>query len=118
MGSYKTALKSKIVIGMFSTLLIEMLGASKKILFGGLLQDTISKIQNEKAYKFIPSDVLIYKMEENHIQHKIETLINMSNKEYLKKTAFARSYYMRCESPYPHEMIKKRIAEHLNIPAE
>ena len=35
MGSYDTAFRSKIVIGLFSTLLIEMLGASKKILFGG-----------------------------------------------------------------------------------
>ena len=118
MGSYKTAFKSEIIIGMFSTLLIEMLGAGKKILFGGFLDDSFNKESKEKAYKYLPSNVLLYNVEVNHIQNKIETLINMSKEEYLEMTAFARDYYMRCERPYPHEMIKKRIAEHLNISAE
>ncbi len=112
MGSYDTAFRSKIVIGLFSTLLIEMLGARKKILFGGLIDNMHTQTEQE-SFNHIPGNLLIYKIEENHIQQKIENLIKMPNKEYLAKIAFARDYYMRCERPYPHEMIKKRIADHL-----
>ena len=48
----------------------------------------------------------------------LEKIMNMSDKSYFEKTAFARNYYMRCERPYPHEMIQKRIADHLNIPID
>ena len=117
MKSYDTALRSKIIIGYRSTLLIELLGAKKKILFGGLL-NPFDKLITEKAFKNLPGEVLFEEIEENHIRDKIEVLMNMTDEEYLDKTAFTRNYYMRCERPYPHEMINKRISEHLKIPAE
>jgi len=118
MGSYKTSLKSKLIIGMASTLLFENLGARKKVLISGFVHPLKTQTTKEYAYRHIPSDLLIYEIEKNHIRDKIEVLMNMTDVEYLDKTSFARNYYMRCERPYPHEMIKKQIAEHLNIPTE
>jgi len=115
--SYHNGFSSKLVIALWSTLSIELFGAGKRTIFGGILH-TQQKDIYTKLFENMPSEVLLYEQDEDHIGEKIEALLNMTDNEYLEKTAFARDYYMRCERPYPHEMIKKRIAEHLNVPVE
>jgi surface carbohydrate biosynthesis protein len=115
--SYNTGFSSRLVVSLWSTLSFELFGCGQRTLFSGLLHNPDKQYYKE-LLKNMPSDLLLYEMEENHFQGKIEALLNMTDKEYLEKTAFSRSYYMRCERPYPHEMIKERIAEHLNIPVE
>ena len=115
--SYHNGFSSKLVIALWSTLSIELFGAGKRTIFGGILH-TQQKDIYTKLFENMPSEVLLYEQDEDHIGEKIEALLNMTDNEYLEKTAFARDYYMRCERPYPHEMIRKRIAEHLNIPVE
>lgn len=115
--SYHIGFSSKLVIALWSTLSIELFGAGKRTIFGGILH-TQQKDIYTKLFENMPSEVLLYGQDEYHIWGKIEALLNMTDNEYLEKTAFARDYYMRCERPYPHEMIRKRIAEHLNIPDE
>lgn len=115
--SYHNGFSSKLVIALWSTLSIELFGAGKRTIFGGILH-TQQKDIYTKLFENMPSEVLLYEQDEDHIGEKIEALLNMTDNEYLEKTALARDYYMRCERPYPHEMIRKRIAEHLNIPVE
>lgn len=115
--SYNTGISSRLSISLWSTLSFELFGCGQRTLFSGLLYH-LDKQCYKKLLGNMPSDVLLYEMEESHIREKIEALLNMTDNEYLEKTAFARDYYMRCERPYPHEMIKKRIAEHLNVPVE
>jgi surface carbohydrate biosynthesis protein len=115
--SYHIGFSSKLVIALWSTLSIELFGTGKRAIFGGI-SHTQQKDIGAKLFENMPSEVLLYEQGEDHIGKKIEVLLNMADNEYLKKTAFARDYYMRCERPYPHEMIKKRIAEHLNAPVE
>lgn len=116
-NSYKIGFSSKLIIALWSTLSIELFGAGKRAIFGGLLYTPRKDIYT-KLFENMPSDVLLYEQDEDHIRKKIDSLLKMTDEQYLEKTAFARNYYMRCERPYPHEMIKKRIADHLNIPAE
>ena len=117
MVSYKSAMESKCVIGLLSTLLFEMFGFGKRTLFGNLL--LYPRVESEKKLLGkMSAENILHEMELEHIKGKIETLMNMTEEEYLNKTEFARNYYMRCERPYPHEMIKKQITEHLNIPTE
>jgi hypothetical protein len=115
--SYHIGFSSKLVIALWPTLSIELFGAGKRAIFGGILHTLLKDIYT-KLFENMPSEVLLYEQDEDHIGGKIEALLNMTDNEYIEKTAFARDYYMRCERPYPHEMIKKRIAEHLNIPIE
>ncbi len=115
--SYNTGFASRLVTSLWSTLSFELFGAGQRLLFSGLLHQ-LDKLYYKKLLENMPSDVLLYEMDEKHIHEKIEALLNMTDNEYLEKAAFARDYYMRCERPYPHEMIKKRIAGHLNVPGE
>jgi len=117
MGSYKTVLESNCTIGLRSTLLYESFGRGKRILLGNLLYKP-ENVYDKKLLSNMAGENIIYEMEEKHIQGKIETLMNMSDEEYIDKIELARNYYMRCERPYPHEMIKKRITEHLNLSTE
>jgi surface carbohydrate biosynthesis protein len=117
MGSYKTAMESRCVIGLCSTLLFEVFGTKIRTLFGNMLFKPFYE-DDRILLKSMSVENILYEMDKKHIQSKIETLMNMPDEEYINKTKFARYYYMRCERPYPHEMIKKNITEHLNIPVE
>ena len=116
-SAYNIGFSSKLIIALWSTLSIELFGIGKRTIIGGFMHP-VWKNDFMELLNNMPSEVLLYEMEKNHIQSKIDTLMNMSDKEYFGKTAFARNYYMRCKEPYPHEMIKNRIAEHMNIALE
>ena len=52
MGSYKTAMKSRCVIGLCSTLLFEVFGTKKRTLFGNLLFKPFYKYDNQTVKKY------------------------------------------------------------------
>jgi len=110
--TYDTCFSSEITIGVCSTVLFEMLGSGNKILFIGTGDLILNELMSE-TLKMLPEEIKVETLEQNDIRSKILNLINMSDSDYKSLTKDARIYYMAISNSYPHEVIKKHIAEYI-----
>jgi len=111
-SSYEYGFKSEIIVTMFSTIGFELFGLGKKVLFCGKITD--SKYEERKSVDFalnkIPDFMQLYSLSPSEIDRKLNILINMSEKEYLMRTRYARKYYMSSKRPQAHTIINDYIS--------
>jgi len=61
----------------------------------------------------MPEEVLLDVMDYGVFCKKVEKLIAMNEEEYLFLTKEARSYFMKCEEPYAHNIILDYISKNI-----
>jgi surface carbohydrate biosynthesis protein len=112
--SYKTIESSKILITVHSTLGFEFFGAGKKVLFGASAIDfTLAKFWDAVGnFNNFPALNLLDDLTTESILNKLNTLMAIEDKEYIKKTKNARQYYMNYKADNSVSMlIEKKISK-------
>jgi len=108
--SYQVGFNSRIVVTIVSTLGFELFGCGVKVLFCGVANSNLTKnFGLDNSFRKMPECVLLNDLTQESFNAKMDALLRMDNEEYLSLTQEARSYYMRCEKPYAHELISERI---------
>ena len=108
--SYCVALSSEVILGISSTLIYEMYGYGKKVLFLGAgsieMQHSMNSVMN---FSKLAEDVCIRTMEKDHIENKLLNLKKKDNDDYLTAISESQSYYMNYGKEFAHHVIKERI---------
>jgi surface carbohydrate biosynthesis protein len=108
--SYKIAIESDLVVGMDSTLLMEMYGCKKRVVWGiksqlGYTEDWGLETLAECDDSF---DIAFFNT-------KLNFLLKMSDQKYADLTRKSREFFFtNSEKPYPHEVIKNDIDKYLS----
>ena len=110
LGSYKTVASATISVALISTLAMEAFGGGGKVLWVHP-PDLLAEWGVAMNYEKIPDELILESLGPDLIKKKFITLSKMEQKTYLKITESARKFYMKCQRPYPHDVIKKRIAD-------
>ena len=110
LGSYKTVASATIIVALFTTLSVEFFGSGEKVLWS-LPSDLIAELGIAMNFEKMPEEVFLDSLEPHSIKKKYIALLKMDQKNYLEITENSRNYYMKCQKPYPQEVIKKRIAD-------
>ena len=110
LGSYKTVASATINVALLSTIAMETFGGGGKVLWVHP-PDLLAEWGVAMNYEKIPDELILESLGPDLIKKKFITLSKMEQKTYLKITESARKFYMKCQRPYPHDMIKKRIAD-------
>jgi surface carbohydrate biosynthesis protein len=114
MTSYKEAMSSCLIIGLDSTLLLEMFGCNNKVIWGVSSDADLIKDRGLVKYKeILPKEVMLYNLRKKSFNEKVDNLISMNQDEYIELTESARKYLMNIGVPYPHEIISKDIERYL-----
>ena len=117
MSSYQNAMQSNIIIGMDSTLLIEMYGCKKKVIWGAAFDMEFSRGRGGIAYKEkMPKEVILDSISPKELNQKITNLLDIDEDEYLRLTSSSRHYFMNINNDmgFPHEIIKNNIDKFLS----
>lgn len=115
MTSYKVAIESDLVIGIDSTLLIEMFGCSKRVVWGLNSKLDFAEAVGLQAYpKYLPSELILMNLNEDSFNIKLNNLLLMNDERYIDLIKKSREYFINSERPYPHETIKHDIDKYLN----
>ena len=110
MLAYDNAMSSKLVIGMDSALLLEMLGVGKKILWGTSSVNTYLISSGMVKFKEkMPSEIMLFNLNKKTFGLKVNALLAMSQKDYIAKTKPVKEYFMNIGDVLPHEAIKISI---------
>ncbi len=114
MDSYRKAMSSGVVIGFDSTLLTEMFGCNKKVIWGASSDHDVIKLRSFETYKYkMPKELMLDNLDQNSFNKKISNLLSIGQDEYVDLTSSARKYFMNMHKPYPHEIIKADITNFL-----
>ena len=117
MSSYKNAMCSDIIIGMDSTLMIEMFGCKKKVIWGLTFDIEFLRNRGSIAYKEkMPEEIVLDCLSKKSFNKKVMHLLNIDKEEYLRIISNARHYFMNMnkDTGYPHEIIKNNIDKYLS----
>ena len=115
MSSYKVAIESDLIIGVDSTLLIEMFGCNKRVVWGVDSIFGFAKAWGIEAYPmYIPSELLLVNLNKDSFNNKLNNLLLMNDEKYNNLTKKSRQYFINSERPYVHETIKNDIVEYLS----
>jgi len=117
MTSYKNAMCSDIIIGMDSTLMIEMLGCKKKVIWGSTCDNEFLRKRAGLGYKKgMPEEIVLDNLSEKSFNKKVMHLLDIDKEEYLRLISNARYYFMNMNkvTGYPHEVIKNNIDKYLS----
>jgi surface carbohydrate biosynthesis protein len=108
--SYCVALSSEIILGISSTLIYEMYGYGKKVLFLGAgsleMQNSMKSVMN---FSRLAEDVCIRSMNKDNIEKQLLSLKKKDNDNYLSAISESQSYYMNYGKEFTHHVIKERI---------
>ena len=110
LGSYKTAASATVNIALISTLAMEIFGGGGKVLWVHP-PDLLTELGVAMNYEKVPEELILESLWPDLIKGKFITLSKMEQKKYLELTESARNFYMKCQWPYPHDVIKERIAD-------
>ena len=110
LGSYKTVASATINVALLSTIAMEAFGGGEKVLWVHP-PDLLAEWGVAMNYEKIPEELILESLEPDLINNKFITLSEMDQEIYLKITENARNFYMKCQRPYPHDVIKNRIAD-------
>jgi len=115
-SSYKIAFSSSIIVAMDSTLAFEMFGCGKRVLFCDFAKDKL--YTNRKGVDFLfdnlPKEVILETFDKAEMDSKINTLLSMSDAEYLTLTKKSRNYFIKQSKEFPHEIISTYIENNIN----
>lgn len=114
--SYKTIESSKILITVHSTMGFEFFGAGKKVLFGASAIDfTLAKFWDAVGnFNNFPALNLLDDLTTESILNKLNSLMAIEDKEYIKITQNARQHYMNYKAENSVSMlIEKKISKFL-----
>jgi surface carbohydrate biosynthesis protein len=109
LSSYEAAFSSSIIVGMDSTLLFEMLGLGKKVLFCVQSDTLLKDMRTDNFYEKMPSELLLEEMDIQALEKKMDALKNMSDKKYALLIKDAQLHYMNFQSSRPHKVIAEYI---------
>ena len=113
--SYKVAFSSSIIIAMDSTLAFEMFGSGKRVLFCDLAKDKL--FVNRKGVNFlfkkIPNELVLETFDMTEMQSKINSIIEMTDEQYLKLTKASRAYYLRKTDIPANQIISSYLKDNL-----
>jgi len=117
-STYQGAFGSKLVVNLCSTLGYEAFGAGKKVLFGsGYRQDLLDDWGAVQYYEKLPDFICLQNDSSSDFFSRADTLFNMEDSIYKQKTQHAAQYYLAMpKNCYPHDVIRKRLADHLAMP--
>ena len=108
--SYKIAIESDIVIGMDSTLLMEMYGCKKRVVWGIDSQLGFSEYSGLEVLAGCDDSFDL-----DFFNKKLDFLLQMNDEKYNALTRKSREFFfMNSDKPYPHEVIKDDIDQYLN----
>ena len=101
---YKEILRSKIIISGFSTtVLLEALGAKKKILY-------CNYTSNDKYYLDFDKSIVFVKDEDNSLAISLDKLLEITESDYEKKYSKLMTYYQSFKSEIStRDIIKDKI---------
>jgi hypothetical protein len=117
MRSYKNAMCSDIIIGMDSTLMLEMFGCNKKVIWGSTFDiEFLRKLGNIAYKEKMPKEVMLDSLSKKSFNKKVSHLLNIDQKEYSRLISDSRYYFMNMnkDTGYPHEVIKNNIDKYLS----
>ena len=115
MSSYKVAIESDLIIGLNSTLLMEMFGCNKRVVWGVDSKFGFAKACGLEAYPmYIPSELILVNLNKDSFNNKLNNLLLMNDEKYSNLTKKSREYFINSERPYVHETIKHDIDEYLS----
>jgi surface carbohydrate biosynthesis protein len=113
-NSYKYIATADIFIGIDSTLLMEVFGCGKKVLWGCFFNLAFSKERGMDIYfDKLPKETLLDGLNKEMFNEKINTLISIDQKVYEKIIYSSRLYFMNFEKKYPHDVISSEIRNFL-----
>jgi len=115
MTSYKVAIESDLIIGFDSTLLMEMFGCNKRVVWGLDSKFGFAKAWGLEAYPmYIPSELILVNLNKDSFNNKLNNLLLMNDEKYNNLTKKSREYFINSERPYVHETVKHDIDEYLS----
>jgi len=113
--TYHGAFRSRLIINLCSTLGYEALGAGAKVLFGsGYRQDLLENWGAVQYYDKLPNFISLQSDSLTTFSDQADKLLSMDDARYKQQTQDASRYYITMpHNDYPHEVIRKRLANHL-----
>lgn len=116
-ATYQGAFASDLIINLCSTLGYEAFGAGKKVLFGsGYRKDLLRSWGAVQYYEELPDFTCLQNDSFEDFSRQADVLISMTDQNYRQHTHRAARYYLAMPSnSYPHEIIRKRLTDYLNI---
>lgn len=110
MTSYQIAMDSDLIIAFHSSLLLELMGVGKKVLFYGNIDKSLRDFLGYKDFfDLLPKEILLDSWSYDEFDKKIKSLLNMKSKDYDQKIKGAKSLFMNFGEVFPHEIIYKAI---------
>ena len=110
MSSYQLGMDAELIVGFHSTLLFELFGVGKKVLFCGSASTELSGGWNDQdQFKFLPNEVLLNQWSYEEFKEKAYALLEMSSRSFLDKTEEPKKHYMNFGDEYPHQIIHNAI---------
>jgi surface carbohydrate biosynthesis protein len=110
MSSYQLGMDSELIVGFHSSLLFELFGVGKKLLFCGSAGSGLSrKWDDERQFKFLPNEVSLSQWRYDEFKEKADALLEIDDDDLAHKTKNARKYYMNFGDEYPHQIIRDTI---------
>ena len=110
MSSYQLGMDADLIVGFHSTLLFELFGVGKKLLFCGSASSELSGTWNDQGqFKLLPNEVLLNQWSYEEFKEKAYALLEMSSRSFLDKTKEPKKHYMNFGDEYPHQIIHNAI---------
>jgi surface carbohydrate biosynthesis protein len=111
LNSYSIAYSSNILVGMYSTLLFEMMALGKKVLFCVTSDDCLLKESGySSVFETIPPELCVYNLDVDSLFNKIYALDCMGDLEYQKLISESKVEFMNIQDAKPHELISLYIS--------
>jgi surface carbohydrate biosynthesis protein len=114
-SSYKSGHEALVTITMISTLGFELFGLGKKVLFCAMVIGDEFSHKEDVSFGLhkMPDFILLKNLTQDEFCKKINVLVDMDNKEYLRRTKEAREYYMKNYKTPPHHKVRDYIVNFL-----
>mgnify|MGYP001258364831 CR=1 FL=1 len=110
MTSYQIAMDSDLIIAFHSSLLVEVMGVGKKVLFYGNIDKALRDFLGYKDFfDLLAREIILDSWSHDEFDKKIKSLLNMESKDYDQKIKGAKSLFMNFGEEFPHELIYKAI---------
>ena len=116
-ATYNAAFLSRLIINLCSTLGFEAFGVGRRVLFGSAYwPDLLEKWGAIQYYEKLPAAISLGGGTQSEFFDKADHLLNMESTAYTTLTSTAASYYTAMpRAKLPHEVIRERVSEHLNL---
>ncbi len=107
MSSYQKGMCSDLVVAFDSTLLWELFGVGKKILYCGSVDKDLANMYygSENQGIALPNETILNSWDYDKFKRTINTLLEMNDGDFIQKTLKSRKHYMNFNGNYAHQVV-------------